>query len=295
MTDGSLKATYAPLPYSRALVEAQSSAVPQPQQVAHWRYATDIAFNAAGTRFAAVGKGGWVCMWRLDAQWADTAHGRMGCCDWSHQCMSKQGDAVAFACGKSSLLAVGGSGGAQHNVALWDVLVPLQKACVAQAPAAHHVNDLAIADDHVTLVCASAGGAVEAFDLRMLGPPPSDRRSTKSAGQGAQATGVLWRHEHAHRGSATCVAHCPAGFVPSVHQSSLVATGATDGSVSLWDVRTGEVRQRCELLHWVHGRGLFGFGASEDRHGCKVKSIEFTDHGLLSAGHSGSVLLTPWA
>ena len=43
-SDGSLKATYAPLPLSHQLVEASSSSVPQPSQVMHWTYAMSIAY-----------------------------------------------------------------------------------------------------------------------------------------------------------------------------------------------------------------------------------------------------------
>jgi WD40 repeat protein len=290
--DAALLATYAPLPFSHSLVDAPSGAVPQPQQVAHWRYATDIAFNAAGTRFAAIGKGGWVCMWRYDAQWADTAHGRVGCCDWSHHCIARHGDALAFVGGTSSQLLVGGCSAGAHDLSLWDVLMPLPRACVAAAPA-HLVNDVAVAGDEVTVVVASKTGAVEAYDLRQLGPCRVDARA--GAAQRARQRGVVWRHERAHAGGATCLAMCPPDCLPLWCDAPVVASGGRDGGVVLWDVRTGAQLQSLTQLHWTHARGLFGFGASEDRSGCKVKSVSFQATGLVSAGHDTSVLHTPWS
>ena len=291
--DASLKATYAPLPFSKSLVDAPSGAVPQPQQVAYWRYATDIAYNAAGTRFAAIGKGGWVCMWRYDARWADTPHGRVGCCDWAHRCAAKQGDALSFVGGKSSLLIVGGRGAGAQDLTVWDVLMPLQRACVACAPSAQLVNDVAVASDDVTVVIASRTGAVEAYDLRKLGPCRADT-SIDALGSDRRQ-GCVWRHERAHPGNAACVTMCPAACRPRSCDVPLAATGGKDGGVTLWDVRTGAVVQALEQVHWTPGRGLFGFGATDDHVGCKVKSLSFHEGGLLSVGHNTSVLLTPWA
>jgi WD40 repeat protein len=292
--DQSLKATYAPLPFSQSLVRAPSAGVPQPHQVAHWKYATGVAFNAAGTRFAAVGKGGWVCMWRYDAHWANTPHGRVGCCDWSHHCVSKQGDAVAFVGGKSSLLLVGGrSSVGMGDLSLWDVLMPLPRACVGAAPAAQAVSDLAVSSDDVTVVVASRMGTVAAFDLRRLGPCRVD--AAGDAVLNERRRGVLWAEERAHVSGATCATACPAAFLPPGVEGALVATGGQDGGVVLWDVRTGKRLQSLERLHWTQGRRLFGFGTSEERVGCKVKSLSFCESGMVSTGHNSAVMLTPWS
>ena len=134
-------------------------------QVSHWQYATDIAYDAAGTRFAAIGKGGWLCLWRYDANWADTPHGRLGCCDWAAHAAAKQGDAVAFVGGRSSLLLAAGRSAGAHDLTLWDTLVPLPRACVAAAPAAQMVSAARVAADDCTAVVTTRSGGVLALSL----------------------------------------------------------------------------------------------------------------------------------
>jgi hypothetical protein len=265
--------------------------VPHPQQVAHWGYVTDITVNAAGTRFAAVGKGGWVCLWRLDAVWADTVHGCVGCCDWAHRCLDKQGDAIAFVGGKSGLLLVGGRSAGNQDLSVWDILVPLPRACVAVAPSAQSVNDVVLAADQVTALVAMQRGGVAAYDLRKLGPARVDVGADLMRRERQQ--GVLWAHERAHDGAATCAAVCQRDFCPPGFPVDIGATGGRDGRVIVWDVKTGVEVRLLPALHWTHGRGLFGFGSTE-KVGCKVKSLAFSELGLVSASQSTSVLHTPW-
>ena len=294
LADRALKATYAPLPYSKNLVTAgpggTAGAVPHPQQVAHWGYATDIAFDATGKRFAAIGKGGWVCLWRYDAQWADTPHGRVGCCDWAHRCIDKHGDAVAFVGGRSTLLLVGGRSAGSLDLTVWDVLLPQQRACVAAAPDAQLVNDVIVAPDEVTVLVATKRSGVLALDLRKLGAARIDGGADVLRSE--RGRGVMWAAPRAHEGAATCAAACPAWCAPG--GAALGATGGRDGGVVLWDLKTGAQRQALPQLHWTHARGLFGFGASEERVGCKIKSIGFQAGGMVSAGHATAVLHTPW-
>jgi WD40 repeat protein len=291
--DQTLKATYAPLPMTRSLLSSVGggASVPHPQQVAHWGYVTDIAINTGGSRFAAVGKGGWVCLWRFDAVWADTIHGRVGCCDWAHRCLDKQGDAITFVGGKSSLLLVGGHTSGLQDLSVWDILMPLPRACVAAAPCAQSVNDVVLAADQVTALVVMRRGAVAAFDLRKLGPARVDTGGDLMRRERQQ--GLLWVRERAHEGAATCAAVCPPGLRPTGYSVDLGATGGRDGSVILWDVKTGVELQLLSALHWTRGRSLFGFGATE-KVGCKVKSLAFSESGLISASQSTTVLHTPW-
>lgn len=297
---GTLKATYAPLPYSRHLFSggaAAASGAPQPTQVAHWGYLTDAAFCASGERFVGVGKGGWVAIWRHDARWAATPHGVIGCCDWSAHCMAKRGEAVAFVGPSATVFLVAGAGGAHRDVALWDVLSPVAKACVGSIACARHVSDFAIAADDVTVVTVNKHGDVAAFDLRMLGPDtvssPSD---SAAATPGRPPAAAIWHAERAHSGGASCVVaasarDCRARF----GGTPVVATGGHDGAVMLWDVRSGARLQVLEKLHSVQSRSMFGFGATEERAPCKVKAVAFHAAGIVSVGHNISVLLTPWS
>eukprot|EP00892_Ulva_mutabilis_P007076 jgi/Ulvmu1/4740/UM020_0024.1 len=288
-TDGTLKATYAPLPFSHHMTDSASTAVPQPAQVVNWSYAMSVAYSDSGSRFAAVGKGGWLALWRHDAQWANTAHGRVGCCDWAHQCVDRRGAAVSFVGARSTLLLAAGTNTDHQDVTLWDVTVPLNSACAGVVHTANHVADAAVSRDGVTALVVDRHGDVCAYDLRKL---------TASAPVSMGGNGPLvWRAERAHGGGATCVTVCPRQFaagVEGLQDVEAVATGGRDGSVKLWDISTGVTVQTLHKLHSTVNRGLFGFSSSEERAASKVKSLSFDATGLVSVGHNDSVVVTPW-
>lgn len=290
-TDGTLKATYAPLPFSHHMTDSASSSVPQPAQVMNWSYATSVAYSDSGSRFAAIGKGGWVAMWRHNAQWANTAHGRVGCCDWAHQCVDRRGAAVSFVGARSTLLMTAGTNTDHNDITLWDVTVPLNGARAGTVQTAHHVAGAAVCRDATTVIAVDRHGDVCAYDLRKLthGTPAV----AGSSGNGA----LIWRAERAHAGGATCIALCPsyiAARVPSFADAEIAATGGRDGSVVLWDASTGVAVQTLHKLHTTASRGLFGFSTSEERAPSKVKSVSFDATGLVSIGHNDSVVVTPW-
>lgn len=288
-TDGTLKATYAPLPFSHHMTDSTSSAVPQPTQVVNWSYATSVAYSDSGSRFAAIGKGGWVAMWRHDAQWANTAHGRVGCCDWAHQCVDRRGAAVSFVGARSTLLMTAGTSTDHQDLTLWDVTVPLSSACAGSVHTAHHVADAAVSRSGVTALVVDRHGDVCAYDLRRL---------SASAPVGTGGNGPLvWRSERAHAAGGTCITLCPnqvAAGASSTLCTEVAATGGRDGNVILWDITTGVEIQTLHKLHSTVNRGLFGFSSSEDRAPSKVKSLSLDATGLVSVGHNDSVLVTPW-
>ena len=47
----------------------------------HWGHAASLTYSATGARFAAIGEGGLVAMWRSDVMGA----GGAGYADWAHQ------------------------------------------------------------------------------------------------------------------------------------------------------------------------------------------------------------------
>lgn len=290
-TDATLKATYAPLPFSHHMTDSSSSSVPQPAQVVNWSYAASVAYSASGSRFAAIGKGGWVAMWRHDAQWANTAHGRVGCCDWAHQCVDRRGAVVSFIGARSTLLMTAGTNTDHQDITLWDVTVPLNAARVGVVQTANHVADATVCRDGSTVVAADRHGDICAYDLRKL---------TQSASVGGASNGngaLIWRAERAHAAGATCIALCPGSILPETLSSAgidIAATGGRDGNVVLWDVSSGVAVQTLQKLHSTVNRGLFGFTTSEERAPSKVKCIDFNAAGLLSIGHNDAVLVTPW-
>lgn len=263
--------------------------VPQPAHVAQWGYATGLAYSESGSRFAAVGKRGWVAIWRQDARFAATPYGSLGTCDWGHHCLAKRGAAVSFLGASGSVVVVAGQGSAQGaHISVWDSLVPVGAACVASVLGARApVRDVCLLPGSVALVAAMTDGSIAAYDLRMLRGAARGGADKKSE--------ALWSEEKAHAGGAVCVHACPGGLAPPGAPARLLASGGGDGAVALWDVTLGKRVQTLERAHTLPRRMLFAFGHSEDRVGAKVKGVSFHAAGLVSCGHNCSVLLTPWA
>ena len=66
-----------------------------------------------------------------------------GCAEWWHQALSKQGCAVDFVGGSSSVLVVGGrcvqssgAGSGCSNLSVWDTMAPTASSCVGRL--GHH-------------------------------------------------------------------------------------------------------------------------------------------------------------
>jgi WD40 repeat protein len=287
--DGSLKATYAPMPLSHHMVDAHSSAVPQPSQVLHWTYARSLAYSASGCRFAAIGKGGWVALWRHDAQWANTPHGRVGCCDWTHQCIAKRGAAISFVGSRSTLLMAAGANSDHQDVTMWDITVPLRSSCVGVVQTSHHVVDAKISSDGVTTITVDRHGDVNCYDMRML------KGANSPAVTPAGKDPLLWGEEKVHAHGATCVSICPHQLKMLDNSHTLAATGGRDGKVCLWNLQAGAQVQALTKLHSMANRGLFGFTSSEERVPSKVKGIDFDAVGLVSVGHNDSICCVPWS
>lgn len=288
-SDGTLKATYAPLPLSHQLVEAGSGSVPQPSQVLHWSYPMSIAYCDSGARFAAIGKGGWVALWRHDAQWANTAHGRVGCCDWTHQCIGKRGGAVAFVGSRSTLLMAVGANTDHQDITVWDITVPLSSSRVGVIQTGHHVVDAKVSSDGVTTITVDRHGDVCGYDMRMLQATISPHVAPGTS------RALLWKHEKVHAHGATCVSICPHRLKILDGSQTLAATGGRDGKVCLWSLQTGTQVQTLTKLHSTANRGLFAFSHSEERVASKVKGIEFDAVGLVSVGHDETISCVPWS
>ena len=188
------------------------------RRLANWGKAAAVRFAPSGERFAAVGEGGVVATWRLDAPSRQADGDGHGCAEWWHQvcrglaasphsgscvaagpyrhagsrglaawphdsttsrtsallptpqALSKQGCAVDFVGGSSSVLVVGGrslptasAGSPSSNLSVWDTTAPTASSCVGRLT--HHQ------------VCEGVGG----WQLG-LGAGPHKAKARPSAG-----------------------------------------------------------------------------------------------------------------
>lgn len=104
-------------------------------RLANWGRCAALRFSATGERFAAVGEGGVVATWRLEAPpgGRGTDSDGAACSDWWHAGLGRAGRAVEYVGGSSSLVAVGGRGHAgEGNIAVWDTLAPPSAAGVGR-------------------------------------------------------------------------------------------------------------------------------------------------------------------
>lgn len=123
-----------------------------------------VRFSECGERFAAIGEGGVVAAWRVDApRLAASDTGSLGRAEWCHQVLpsscllsplsgdadlgfrqrrtlqglTKRGVDVTYVAGSTSVLAVGGFC-QQGNVVIWDTLAAATAAPIARL--FHHAN-----------------------------------------------------------------------------------------------------------------------------------------------------------
>jgi WD40 repeat protein len=278
-----------------------STAAPR---LANWGKAAAVRFAPSGERFAAVGEGGVVATWRLDAPTRLADADGHGCAEWWHQALSKQGCAVDFVGGSSSVLVVGGrcmhssggSSGSTSNLSVWDTMAPPASNCVGRL-SSHQatVTSVAMLPGGWLLSAGDAEGGLSCTDLRMIG--------------GSSGPRLLWSVKAA-RGALRALVPIPGAGSSggalrygSGGSSAVLATAGMDGAVRLWRGSDGKLLQSLEMAHYSSRPGSAGSRRSSHdgaplsprlapgSHAVPVTGLAVCEEGLVSCGSDGCVRL----
>ncbi|GLI71120.1 hypothetical protein VaNZ11_016189, partial [Volvox africanus] len=255
---------------------------------AHWGHVTALSYSTpSGGRFAGIGEGGLVAMWRTDV----IGLGGLGYADWAHHCVGRHGRSISFVGDSSSQFLVAGQGDRGGLVGWWDSLAPPSAACVAEIrgrKAVPTVLTLMRPDAGGVLVFGDESGELVATDLRMMSarefiwtiprahvgpitaisqwgpsaagmlnmpppplPSPTAPAATVGGAPGRPHSSASLSHHH----------HQPAG--PSLaRMCNLLTTGGRDGSLALVDISSGKVLCSLERAHCTTRTGLPGLLAA---------------------------------
>lgn len=236
-----------------------------------------------------------------------------GCAEWWHQALSKQGCAVDFVGGSSSVLVVGGrclpsagaSPGSSSNLSLWDTMAPAASACVGRL--AHHqatVTAVAMLPGGWLLAAGDGEGGLSCTDLRMMG--------------GSSGPRLLWSVKAA-RGALRSIVAVPGASSPAAGAGlplgrggggALLATAGADGAVRVWRGADGRLLQSVESAHYSsrppsagsrrssHDGGAaplsLSLGGGHPPPGSQplpVTGLAVSEEGLVSVGADGCVRL----
>jgi hypothetical protein len=257
-------------------------------RLGNWGGARGLAWSASGERFAAVGAGGVAALWRLSPGPGPPADSDGAlCAEWWASCDLREGAAVEFVGGGSSVLAVGGRSAAGDHVGLWDSAAPPDAARVG---ALRHHRDAVLCLRALPggwlLAAGDAAGALSLTDVRMLG-----------GGAGAGGARVLWS-VRAAKGAVRHLTALPLGGAVRPRAAALGAagdvalvSGGADGVVRVWDAAAGRLLQSVELAPaaGAPGGGRRSLGGRD----AGVAALDVCDEGVLACGGGGAVHLLP--
>ncbi len=257
-------------------------------RLGNWGGARGLAWSASGERFAALGAGGVAALWRLSPGPGPPADSDGAlCAEWWQSCDLREGAAVEFVGGGSSVLAVGGRSAAGEHVGLWDSAAPPDAARVG---ALRHHRDAVLCLRALPggwlLAAGDAAGALSLTDVRMLG-----------GGAGAGGARVLWS-VRAAKGAVRHLAALPLGGAARPRAAALGAagdaalvSGGADGVVRVWDAAAGRLLQSVELAPaaGAPGGGRRSLGGRD----AGVAALDVCDEGVLACGGGGAVRLLP--
>ncbi|KAK9861889.1 hypothetical protein WJX84_003839 [Apatococcus fuscideae] len=258
-------AGYTPLPASAPSIPSTSSLFSAPSKAwnphtpgvsfAQWGQPQAVRFSNCGEHFAAVGEGGVVATWRVDApRYLTTDTGSLGRAEWCHQGLARKGVDVVYVGGSNTVLAVGGQGTQGANIVLWDTNSHPRAPPVARIT--HHsslVTALQMLPGGQLLASGDEMGELAVKDLRMLGQSSSTvSKQTVWSRQGGHSTGP---------GSGiSCLA-----IGPKPSGRLLLASGSRDGRVCLWSPDKGSLQQAVHMSspppqpaqNRLRGKGFF--------------------------------------
>jgi len=259
--------------------------------------------------------------------------GGMLLAEWSRHVLGSHGSDLVFLGDTGSQFVAAGQGELGGVVALWDTLLPPHAACVHEVRVRRHVpTALALLPDAPgapLLVCGDDAGNLVGLDLRMMG---ASTALWSSRPRGALITSLAtWAatdaagrcfdapppaHPAAGAAAAASGAAAPPHPHPHgrrVHAGALVAAAGKDGSVVLVNGLTGELAQTVAEAHFTERRGPLAIFSGAGRGsaappasgrprprppavtGAAVTGLAVCEHGLMSCGMDGFVMLHPFS
>lgn len=262
---------------------------PTAARLSSWRYCTDLAFSPNGERFAGVGAGGVVATWRLGTG-SNTSRsvdldGNIASEWWCHA-LNKEGKAVEFVGGGSTVIAVGGLCSSNDTIVLYDTLAASHTAGNVGRLAHHQscVTSLHSLSGGWLLAAGDFEGALSVTDIRAMG--------------GNGGARVLWS-VRGGRGPVRSLTSV------SVSGSSFLVSGGQDGALRVWNVGDGKLLQSLEAAHYTGGKRpsqeklslsaemsplSAGMGTP-----APVTCVAACSEGVVSCGGDGTVRLWPLA
>lgn len=204
------------------------------------------------------------------------------------QCLTKEGRAVVYVGGGSSVVAVGGKC-SLGNIAVWDAASPPAEACVGRLK--HHtatVTALCTLPGGWLLAATDTAGALSLSDVRMLGGSSGGARTLWSVRASKEAVQALTKLPLA----ATDRPRAMAMKVASGGCGVLV-TGGCDGVVRVWQASSGKLLQSLDGAVLGKGKGILSLGGGPAAVG--VTGLAVCEEGLVSCGGDGTVKLFPLA
>ena len=207
------------------------------------------------------------------------------------QCLSKEGRAVVYVGGGSSVVAVGGKC-SLGNIAVWDAASPPTEACVGRLK--HHtatVTALCTLPGGWLLAATDTTGALSLSDIRMLGGSSGDARTLWSvrASKGPVQALAMLPLAAADRPRAMAMKAASGG-------SGVLVTGGSDGVVRVWQASSGKLLQSLDgaaVGKGGGGKGILSLGGGPSSIG--VTGLTVCEEGVVCCGGDGTVRLFPIA
>jgi hypothetical protein len=263
-------------------------------RMGHWGKAADISFSDNGERFASIGEGGVVAVWRLSSGFNKHADvDGATCSEWWQTCLTHQGRSVAFVGGGSVVVAAAGSC-EKGNISLWNTS-DQGDSCIARLK--HHkspVNRIKTLPGGWLLAAADDLGHLSVSDIRMLG---STEKSSliwhiKACKGTIRALDTITVDPNALTGCTTAARNAPLSL--GFGLDSGIVSGGEDGIIRIWNVNNGSLIQETTRVYAATPRTnrLLSLASGGDPK-YSITDLAVCEEGIISSGTDGVVRLYP--